>query len=61
MSEVSKIDDLIVVVMCEECLSNTEWKDCDIHPEVECFQVVCENCGWISRDCDTTEHCEIIK
>lgn len=61
MSQISKIDDLIVIVRCDDCLSGTEWRDCDKHTESECYKIECLNCGWAERDCDTTEHGEIIQ
>jgi hypothetical protein len=61
MSELSTLEELEVLVICEDCGSNTEWKDCEKHPEGECYRVECLACCWTERDCDTTEHCEIIK
>ena len=60
LSGLSTLEELEVLVICEDCMGKTEWKDCDIHPEVEwCYRVVCDDCGWVSRDCDTTEHEEV--
>lgn len=60
MSELSTLEELEVLVICEDCGSNTEWKDCEKHKE-SCYRVECLTCGWTERDCDTTEHGEIIK
>jgi hypothetical protein len=63
MSKLSTLDELEAVVICEDCGSNTEWLDCDKHtdPDALCYRVLCDDCGWTDRDCDTTEHGEIIK
>ena len=63
MSEPSTLDELEVLVICEDCGSNTEWKDCEKHTDTDapCYRVECLTCCWTERDCDSTEHGEIIK
>lgn len=36
---------------CVACGGEGLWRDCDIHTEVECYAVECEDCGVVSRDC----------
>ena len=55
MNEIATLDELEVVIKCDNCQSITEWNDCD-KCEAECYQVKCFNCGWTERDCDTTQH-----
>lgn len=59
MRELSTLEELEVLVECEDCGSGTEWKDCEKHSEA-CYRVECLTCGWTERDCDTTEHGEIL-
>lgn len=59
--ETSKLDDLIVIVECEDCLTITNWQDCEKHPDTDCYLLKCPACGWSDRLCDTTTYCEITK
>ena len=38
---------------CDHTKFSDSWRDCDKHPEVECFAKACDNCNAItSRDCE---------
>ena len=44
--------------LCEDCLTKeTEvWRDCDLHPDVECFATYSQATGEITyRDCEVTK------
>lgn len=36
---------------CRDCGAAVEWRDCDRHPDVECYATVCDGCGRVDRDC----------
>lgn len=52
-----------LISQCEECEGVAEWTYCANHKEADfiCYRVACMSCDWAEHDCDTTEHCEIIK
>lgn len=44
-------------VVCQSCDfdTDTKWKDCDLHPDTECYNLACGNCGYNDRDCGYTD------
>ena len=37
------------------CGTAVEWKDCDIHTDVECYRIECMKCDWTERDCKESD------
>jgi hypothetical protein len=40
---------------CQNCDAELSWRDCDVHPDDECYATDCETpfgCGSVERDCD---------
>lgn len=43
---------------CDRCSGVVSWRDCDLHPDDECFATECDGsggCGRIDRDCQSVE------